>query len=75
MKITRYDEKRLPGTICLRRETTRMEFPSGRWAEVTRYTYADRIEISAIGSTPGDYAPYRWGQLHRFGAWIASDQH
>lgn len=67
--ITRCTEAPVPGSICLKREITHMAFPSGRWAEIVRYTYADRVEVSAIGSTPGDYAPYGWGQLHRFSAW------
>jgi len=63
MIITRYVNTELPG-LCQKREITRIEFPSGHWAEIMRYTYADRIEVSALGSTPGDYAPYSWGRLH-----------
>jgi hypothetical protein len=66
--IDRFLEDGKKGTICLKRQTTRIKFKSGAWADITRYWYADSITTSAVGSAVGMhyFKPHTWGMWHSF---------
>jgi hypothetical protein len=69
MQIKRYsdDGNWSRGGLCSGRRTTRMDWESGDWAEITRYVYETGVVISVVGTLfPEDHDPYSWGRLHFF---------